>query len=132
MTALAVRLGKPAAPVGVAVGDGRPEVATVIVCAGNQPTQAIEPRLLNWLRRMDRHGVRLGALDTGIFALAEAGLMSGYRMTLHWEAIPLFRTVLDRRPGDPGALDNLVTHLRLAGRIDEADVLQPPASAATP
>lgn len=75
----------------IAPGDGRPEVATVIVCAGNQPTQSIEPRLLNWLRRMDRHGVRLGALDTGIFALAEAGLMTGYRMTLHWEAIPLFR-----------------------------------------
>jgi AraC family carnitine catabolism transcriptional activator len=71
--------------------DRAPDFATLIVCAGNQPTQYLDRRLLNWLRRLARYGVTLGALDTGTFALAAAGLMKGYRMTLHWEAMPLFR-----------------------------------------
>ncbi len=74
----------------IAPAEGRPDFSTLIVCAGNQPTQYVDRRLLNWLRRLDRHGVRLGALDTGLFALAAAGLMDGYRMTLHWEAMPVF------------------------------------------
>ncbi|MFO1055620.1 MAG: GlxA family transcriptional regulator [Dongiaceae bacterium] len=68
-----------------------PYFPTVIVCAGNRPVQYITSRLLNWLRRLDRHGARLGALDTGAFTLAAAGLLDGYRATLHWEAITMFR-----------------------------------------
>ena len=68
-----------------------PYFPTVIVCAGNQPVQYITSRLLNWLRRLDRHGARLGALDTGTFTLAAAGLLDGYRATLHWEGMTMFR-----------------------------------------
>lgn len=68
-----------------------PFFPTVIVCAGNEPTQHLGKALLNWLRRLERHGALLGALDTGSFALAAAGLLDGYQATLHWEAIPLFR-----------------------------------------
>jgi transcriptional regulator GlxA family with amidase domain len=68
-----------------------PFFPTVIVCAGNRPTQPVTKDLLNWLRRLARHGALLGALDTGSFALAAAGLLDGYQATLHWEAIALFR-----------------------------------------
>lgn len=68
-----------------------PFCPTVIVCAGNQPVQHITRGLLAWLRRLERHGALLGALDTGSFALAAAGLLHGCQTTLHWEAIPLFR-----------------------------------------
>jgi transcriptional regulator GlxA family with amidase domain len=68
-----------------------PFFPTVIVCAGNHPMQHLSMPLLNWLRRLERHGALLGALDTGAFALAAAGLLNGYRVTLHWEAIALFR-----------------------------------------
>ena len=63
---------------------------TVLVVAGNQPTQHLSRGLLAWLRRLDRHGTLLGAIDTGAFALAAAGLLDGYRITLHWEAVQLF------------------------------------------
>ena len=68
-----------------------PFLPTVIVCAGNQPTQHITKALLNWLRRLARHGAAIGAIDTGAFTLAAAGLLEDYRVTLHWEAIPTFR-----------------------------------------
>ena len=68
----------------------------VIVCAGNHPLQHVSRPLLNWLRRLDRHGAVLGAIDTGAFVLAEAGLLKGLAITLHWEAIALFR---ERYPG---------------------------------
>ena len=68
-----------------------PFCPTVIVCAGNEPIQHITRGLLAWLRRLERHGALLGALDTGTLALAAAGLLDGCQATLHWEAIALFR-----------------------------------------
>jgi len=63
----------------------------VIVCGGNEPTQHLTRPLLSWLRRLGAHGSKLGALDTGAFALAAAGVLNHYRVTLHWEALPVFR-----------------------------------------
>src|SRR5260370_22148153 len=50
----------------------------VIVCAGNQPTQYITKPLLNWLRRLARHGSALGAIDTGTLTLPQAGVPDRY------------------------------------------------------
>lgn len=62
----------------------------VVVCAGNDPTRTLRRDLLDWLHRRAVFGARLGALDTGAFALAAAGVLAGYRLTLHWEAIPAY------------------------------------------
>ena len=56
-----------------------PFFPTVIVCAGNEPTQHLGKALLNWLRRLERHGALLGALDTGSFALAAADCSTATR-----------------------------------------------------
>ena len=39
----------------------------------------------NWLRRQAARGVALGGVDTGSYFLARAGLLDGYRCTIHWE-----------------------------------------------
>jgi transcriptional regulator GlxA family with amidase domain len=38
-----------------------------------------------WLRRQAARGVALGGVDTGSYFLARAGLLNGYRCTIHWE-----------------------------------------------
>lgn len=38
-----------------------------------------------WLRRLAGRGVALGGVDTGSYFLARAGLLDGYRCTIHWE-----------------------------------------------
>ncbi len=71
--------------------DEVPWLATVIVFGGNHPVQHLSKRLLNWLRRLARHGSVVGGVDTGAFALAEAGLLDGHQITLHWETFSTFR-----------------------------------------
>jgi AraC family carnitine catabolism transcriptional activator len=65
--------------------------ATLVVVAGFEPLRQFGPALQHWLRRLDLDGVTLGGIDTGSFVLAEAGLLDGHRVALHWEALDAFR-----------------------------------------
>jgi AraC family carnitine catabolism transcriptional activator len=62
----------------------------LFVVASFEPEAAVNQQARAILRRMARQGVLLGALDTGTFILARAGLLDGRRVTLHWEAIAAF------------------------------------------
>lgn len=68
----------------------------LFVVAAYEPLANITAELLRWLKRQDSAGVTLGAIDTGTFVLARAGLMRGYRMTVHWEAID---SLIESYPG---------------------------------
>lgn len=65
--------------------------ATLLVVAGFDPLAHMTPALNHWLRRLDSEGVTLGGIDTGSVVLAEAGVLDGYRLTLHWEALEAFK-----------------------------------------
>ena len=69
---------------------------TVFVCAGFDPLAQAGRSLTGALRRAWRMGARMGAMDTGAFLLAEAGMLEGETVTLHWEAADAFRA---RYPG---------------------------------
>ncbi len=62
----------------------------LVVCASYEPLAKADKPLLGWLRRLSRRGTDLGALDTGSFILARAGLLDGYTATVHWETIDSF------------------------------------------
>jgi AraC family carnitine catabolism transcriptional activator len=74
----------------------------VIVCAGFDPEAHYDRRLRAWLRRLDRQGTVLGAIDTGSFVLARAGLLDGYRATTHWESLDSFREQFPKVEVDTG------------------------------
>lgn len=63
----------------------------LFVVAGFEPLATFDQRLSHWLHRAEHEGALLGAIDTGSFILAEAGLFARQRLTLHWEAIEAFR-----------------------------------------
>lgn len=58
---------------------------TLIVCAGENVGRFSTKPLLNWLRRETRKGIDFGALSSGTYTLALAGLIDGKRVTTHWE-----------------------------------------------
>jgi AraC family carnitine catabolism transcriptional activator len=62
----------------------------LFVVTSFNPLDHYTPAIGSWLRKQSRGGARLGAIDTGCFILAEAGLLRGATVTLHWEAIPAF------------------------------------------
>ncbi|MCT4655128.1 MAG: GlxA family transcriptional regulator [Cohaesibacter sp.] len=49
-----------------------------------------QPDILAQLRKLAKRGVTLGGLDCGSHMLAKAGLLDGYRATIHWEEVGLF------------------------------------------
>ncbi len=57
----------------------------LFVVAGGDPTRYGDRQVMNWLARLAREGVPLGGVSGGPIILARAGLMTGRRMTVHWE-----------------------------------------------
>jgi len=60
---------------------------------GNLPTQRNSRKLLGQLRAAARFGAIVGGVDTGAFALAQAGVIGtdeSADLVLHWEAMPSF------------------------------------------
>ncbi len=108
----------------------RVDYARVAVCAGFEPESLYDERVASWLRNLARAGVALGAIDTGSFVLAYAGLLDGYRAATHWESLEGLRSqypkvaitpdlfVVDRGrftcAGGTAALDMMLHVLRLS------------------
>jgi AraC family carnitine catabolism transcriptional activator len=71
--------------------EARPFPDAVFVCAGYSAEQGCSKAVFRWLRALERRGAVLGGWDTGPLVLAEAGLMDGRRMAVHWQAAPVIR-----------------------------------------
>jgi len=66
------------------------------VCGGINVRDAVSPALLAALRRLADRRVPLGALCTGGYALARAGLLDGFNATIHWENLSALREEFPR------------------------------------
>jgi AraC family carnitine catabolism transcriptional activator len=66
-------------------------LAGAIVCASYQYQSAGAPALQNWLRWLARHGVPIGATDTGAFLVAQAGIQWEPPLCVHWLSRPAFQ-----------------------------------------
>jgi len=113
----------------------------LFVCGGINSHDYNNRKVIGWLRRLDARGSTLGALCAGSAVLARAGLLDGYRCTVHWENLAglierypnieftseLFEIDRDRLTcsGGTAALDMMLNIIaldyddELAGRIAE-------------
>jgi transcriptional regulator GlxA family with amidase domain len=64
---------------------------TIIICGGLNIKDSWTPELGKWLNALERKKVALGSLCTGSYILAKAGLLGGYRCTIHWDNIAAMR-----------------------------------------
>lgn len=105
-----------------------PLCETLIICSGADPQAQITPGLLGFIRQQASHGADIGCQDTAAYIAAAAGILDGYRATLHWENLDSTRDafprvdfvqellVVDRgRFSCPGALSGLDMMLHLIG-----------------
>jgi transcriptional regulator GlxA family with amidase domain len=69
----------------------------LVVCAGLEPAQyGRRHKIHHHLRRVARNGSKVGAISSGSFILADAGLLTDRRCTVHWEYAQALRA---RFPG---------------------------------
>ncbi len=68
--------------------DERPDM--VFVCSGVFVEKYDSKSVNSWLRQLNRSGVTVGAMCTGAWVLAKAGLLDGKRCAIHWENLPGF------------------------------------------
>jgi transcriptional regulator GlxA family with amidase domain len=66
------------------------DIDCAVVCGGIDIQRFDDRQIISWLRRMARRGIDIGAMCTGSHILARAGLLDGYRCTIHWENLAGF------------------------------------------
>lgn len=74
------------------IGDA-PSMDMLFVVAGYGARQNATPKMIKALQLLERKLPVLGALDSGAWILAAAGLLSGHRATIHWQDINQFAEV---------------------------------------
>jgi transcriptional regulator GlxA family with amidase domain len=103
------------------------ELDVLFVCGGVNIRHAVSLKLKETLRRVAHDGVALGALCTGSFILAEAGLLAGRRCAIHWENLAGDRLTCT---GGVAPLDLMLTLIEarlgndLAQRISEQFIVE--------
>jgi transcriptional regulator GlxA family with amidase domain len=63
------------------------DIDAIIVCGGRRIEKQTTEPVLRWLRKAAGAGLQLGSTCTGSYVLASAGLLDGYRCSIHWENI---------------------------------------------
>ena len=63
------------------------DLDVIIVCSGRRVDEQTTEPVLRWLRAANKYGIALGAVCTGSYVLAKAGLLDQFSCSVHWENI---------------------------------------------
>jgi transcriptional regulator GlxA family with amidase domain len=63
------------------------DIDAIIVCGGRRVEKHVTEPILRWLKKAAKSGLQLGSTCTGSYVLAKAGVLDGYRCSIHWENI---------------------------------------------
>ena len=77
-------------PVESSVHDAQ-DLNRLIICGPHEPHHYDNDSIVRTLKKLAAAGTSMGALDTGTWLLAAAGLIGERKCTIHWENIPGFR-----------------------------------------
>lgn len=107
----------------------------LFVISGYSVRRHATPPVLRAIRRAARKAQILGGLDMGAWLLAEAGLLTGYRATVHWQDLAAFeerfldvkvrgeRFVIDRNRITAGGASTVMTLMLTLIREAAGDAL---------
>lgn len=76
--------------VNAAIGDTKLS-NILVICGSDDSTTSIPEKISNWIRKQYRWGRKIIVLGNGIFALAQAGILSGADFVVHWNSMNVFR-----------------------------------------
>lgn len=82
--------------------DVAPDCKTLFVFAAGDPYAVGDPAIFAWLRQAAAAGIIIVGVSAGPYILARAGLLDGYRATVHWEHRPAFVETFPNIIPDPG------------------------------
>lgn len=68
----------------------------IMVCGGIGPDFGGSRKQRQWLQSQSRQLRRLGAVCTGSWVLAKAGLLDGYETSIHWECLTAMQAAFPR------------------------------------
>ena len=57
----------------------------IVLCAGENVKKYTTKTIINWIRKEARNDTTIGAICTGTYILAKAGLLNNSKSTIHWE-----------------------------------------------
>ncbi len=64
--------------------DGSEGLDVILVCGASPIARTGNEEIIAWLRRQSRSRVAFGGIGTGSYLLACAGLLEGFKATIHW------------------------------------------------
>lgn len=67
--------------------DNHPSLDVLIVVGGIHTEEVKNAKVINWIAKTSALTDRTVSVCTGVFLLAEAGLLNGFSVTTHWEDI---------------------------------------------
>jgi transcriptional regulator GlxA family with amidase domain len=104
------------------VGD-KIDLDWLLVCAGGNPAVFADTKTFAWLRAQARRGTVLGGISGGAYALARAGLLDGFRATIHWDHLPAFTEQFPRIAVERGIFVIDRARMTCAGGVAAVDLM---------